>query len=373
MVKFKTRKKDCKIFVKVKISSDEKICERELNVFSQKQMRGFLKPTLIKKQTLEYTGPIGISIAERLKRPFSKYEFFFVMEQIVDTTSKLKRNGLFINKLILDKRYVFINEITKEVQFVYLPIEKNHICVDIIEFMESIIYSIVPEPNQNSDYISQFIYFIKGLPSYDEDAIEKYIIKADRSVVNSIKKHTGSGFITDKPKDYYDHYETKKDKIEPSGLMAEDDLPTGRLDEEEATGLLTDENEATGLLVDDDLTTDILDDEGTALLDENEGNMEEANWPKIERVQSDEIISINKSVFRIGKERSCVDFFVSNNNAISRSHADIITREQRYYVTDLNSKNHTYINGKIVPINCEIEIFNGDKLKFANEEFIFWT
>ena len=86
---------------------------------------------------------------------------------------------------------------------------------------------------------------------------------------------------------------------------------------------------------------------------------------------TDEVISINKPVFRIGKENSYVDYFVMNNNAVSRSHADIITRGRNYFVVDLNSKNHTYINNQMLLVKCETQIFDGDILKLANEEFIF--
>ncbi|MEE0929374.1 MAG: FHA domain-containing protein, partial [Acutalibacteraceae bacterium] len=80
--------------------------------------------------------------------------------------------------------------------------------------------------------------------------------------------------------------------------------------------------------------------------------------------------SINKPVFRIGKERSFVDYFV-NNVAVSRSHADIVTRGNSCFVVDLNSKNRTFINNRVIPSNFETEIFDGDTLKLGNEEFIF--
>ena len=41
------------------------------------------------------------------------------------------------------------------------------------------------------------------------------------------------------------------------------------------------------------------------------------------------------------------------------------------FVKDLNSKNHTYINGQELPIQMEVEINDGDSLKLGNEEFIF--
>ena len=64
-------------------------------------------------------------------------------------------------------------------------------------------------------------------------------------------------------------------------------------------------------------------------------------------------------------------YFVTNNIAVSRSHADIITRGTLYFVMDLNSKNHTYINNQEIPIHCEVEIHDGDRLKLGNEEFVF--
>ena len=64
---------------------------------------------------------------------------------------------------------------------------------------------------------------------------------------------------------------------------------------------------------------------------------------------------------------------MTNNGAGSRNHADIITRGNRHFVMDLNSKNRTFINGKVIPVREETEIFNGDSLKLANEEFVFYA
>ena len=93
--------------------------------------------------------------------------------------------------------------------------------------------------------------------------------------------------------------------------------------------------------------------------------------PFLVRKSTKEKILINRDVFKIGKERSYVDYFVTNNNAVSRSHADIITRGNKYFVIDLNSKNHTYINDQMLPVQVEMEICDGDRLKLGNEEFIF--
>ncbi len=93
--------------------------------------------------------------------------------------------------------------------------------------------------------------------------------------------------------------------------------------------------------------------------------------PYLIRSKNNEKILLNKSVFKIGKERSYVDYFIGDNTAISRSHANIITREGKYYIVDTNSTNHTYLNGQMLKSNAEVEIEQGSKIRLANEDFEF--
>ena len=89
------------------------------------------------------------------------------------------------------------------------------------------------------------------------------------------------------------------------------------------------------------------------------------------RQKNGERILIDKEEFRIGKENSYVDYFIGDNTAISRSHAHIINREEHFYIMDTNSKNHTYIDGHMIPPNIEVEIFSGATIRLADEEFKF--
>lgn len=93
--------------------------------------------------------------------------------------------------------------------------------------------------------------------------------------------------------------------------------------------------------------------------------------PCLARIKTGERISINKPVFRIGKEKSYVDYFIADNTAISRSHANIHTENGEYFIEDTNSTNHTYINGKLINSNIKTKLTNGDKVRLANEDFIF--
>lgn len=105
----------------------------------------------------------------------------------------------------------------------------------------------------------------------------------------------------------------------------------------------------------------------------NEAMTMEPSEPKpyLIRTKYNERILIDKPVFKIGKEKSYVDYFISDNTAISRSHANIIENGSNYFIIDTNSTNHTFVNGSMIQSNMETPIKPGDKIKLANEEFEF--
>ena len=89
----------------------------------------------------------------------------------------------------------------------------------------------------------------------------------------------------------------------------------------------------------------------------------------IKRVLTGERVRITGSLFRIGRKDEGVDYVVSHNPFISSRHAEILERNGRYFIRDIGSKNGTFVNGRKLSPNKEIQISNGDLLKFANEDF----
>lgn len=365
-MKLRAKCKNDQLNVKVKLSGRDVVDSKEADFIFRVYIRGFLKPMFFKRNTIEYTGPVGITLSERLKKPVSKYDFFFIMEQIIVATQRLSGSNLHTNRIALSNKSIFINEVTKELQFVYLPIEVVPDNPDVLSFMESIIYLMKLVEGQDNDYISRFMYFITSLNSYDPNKIERYIDREDNRIVRTIKQHGLS-------RDNAGVAKPTKEDDEPTDLFPDektdliDDL-TDLLDDAESTGIPQDD--PTLLLTGDETCLLDLDEESTALLSED-SDTELIHYPYLERTSTGETVMIDKAVFRLGKESSCVDYVVINNNTVSGSHADIITRKQKYFVIDLNSKNRTYINNRVLPTQYEVEIFDGDRLKLSNEEFVF--
>lgn len=93
--------------------------------------------------------------------------------------------------------------------------------------------------------------------------------------------------------------------------------------------------------------------------------------PYLIRKSNNEEIKLNKPVFKIGKEKSYVDYFIGDNSAVSRSHAEFLNRDGNCFVMDTNSTNHTYVNGVMIQSNVEIMLKHGDTVRLADEDFEF--
>ena len=87
------------------------------------------------------------------------------------------------------------------------------------------------------------------------------------------------------------------------------------------------------------------------------------------RVKDNAVIMIDRPQFRIGRDPGVADYIVMDNTAVGRQHADIVQHGGEYYVVDLNSTNHTYVNGCQVCPGSEYPLQNGDQLMLGDECF----
>ena len=91
------------------------------------------------------------------------------------------------------------------------------------------------------------------------------------------------------------------------------------------------------------------------------------------RRKKDEIISLSKDVFIIGKIPEFCDYVIADNPAISRLHSIIRYNEaaDEYSIIDCDTTNHTYLNGRrIEPEHAEI-LKDQMIIHMASEEFHF--
>lgn len=113
----------------------------------------------------------------------------------------------------------------------------------------------------------------------------------------------------------------------------------------------------------------------TVLLNEGSGEttlLSETNQVMaiLVKTKTGEKVTIGKREFKIGKERSKVDYCITNNS-VSRIHAIITFENGDYYIKDNNSTNYTYVNGEAIAASQKVKLNNNDRIKFSDEEFQF--
>lgn len=331
MSKLKVSIKKSTVTAMMKAGRKERINETELSQLARIKPCGIMHVTKTKKDSVIYTCPANINLTDRLKKAISKYDFFFMIEQIVIMVEDVYNNGLNVNSVRFNMDDVYINEMTKEMYFIYFPIVGGQESADIVGFIENIIYTMTPVINEDTNYISRFMYYVRSFHGFNGNAIEKYISREERAVVNVLKNKAV----------------TMQQQIMQQQTMQQQ-VMQGSMD-----------------------GTTVLSDDGISVQQIQQMQPVNYHFASLTRQVTGEKIELGKPSFVLGKNPEKSDYAVADNTNISRVHAVITMRNGRYYVMDQNSTNGTFINGRIIKAGQETEILPGDCLMLANEEFIF--
>lgn len=106
------------------------------------------------------------------------------------------------------------------------------------------------------------------------------------------------------------------------------------------------------------------DNERTVLL----SVLQKSAGPELVCKQTGEAISLCKFPFYIGSTKEFADF-IPAAEGVSRIHCCINKRENEYYLSDLNSTNGTYLNGKEVVPGKEALLSANDEIKICSQDF----
>lgn len=114
----------------------------------------------------------------------------------------------------------------------------------------------------------------------------------------------------------------------------------------------------------------------TGVLDQGAGEttlLSSTSSAHLIRKKTGEKVSIQGTSFLIGKERSKVNYCISDNSSVSRVHARLIRKAGETYIVDQGSTNFTYVNGSKLMPGKEVKLQDGDSVKLADETFEFRT
>lgn len=311
MAKIKIKTSKDTITVKCKLEKYEGIDARDIKIFEKSLLRGLVRPCIEEDTKISYTIGAGYSLEEFLSAGITKNDFFLILVQALEMIKKVEQNSFNVHNLMLNLKDVYINTVTKEVNFVYLPIVNCGKTVNLFSFVYDLLYTSVFEWQENIAEVNELALFIHGMSYFSAEDIEEYILQIYPEVYKQVKR----------------------------GKPGQSRVLNSKQWETESN---------------------------TAVLQPSE-------MPKsyLIRMNTQERAEISKDVFKIGKDYRYVDFPVAGNSAVSRIHANILKRDEKYYIQDNHSTNKTYVNGIAVQSEQEVGITDGDKIILADEPFEF--
>ena len=86
---------------------------------------------------------------------------------------------------------------------------------------------------------------------------------------------------------------------------------------------------------------------------------------------SGERVLVAKSYFVLGSKADGSDYQIIGNPAVSRKHAAIVNENGIFFLQDLESMNHSYVNDNQLPSGEKSVLRDRDVIRLANEEFVF--
>ncbi|WNF22766.1 FHA domain-containing protein [Mesobacillus jeotgali] len=380
----------------------------------------FLRYDMISDNTLEMLN----------STPATKERLFNCFLNIAETLVDAQASGLDIENFVFSQREIFIDNFSNRLVFIYLPV-KNNIFekVSLKDFLRELLLSAPYEENDDAAFfIKLHNYLVQTedvtpehlLEKMNELAGEETLIrqpykmpeKPKQEAVPSAPVQTDEESPTEEPEletplinpNFYSpgsEVHTMKTSVDNGVLTSEytsqkKDVKTGRkLEIEEEVNYkritraeLGDNNallkeasalgSGTSINIQPAIASSIeQEDGGTTVLgvmaDEDEGTTtlgHSIRRPFLLAVSKNEKITIAKDFFKIGRDPMRADF-ASENKVIGRVHAHVIVSNGEYFLEDNHSTNGSFVNGVKVSPKEKVKIKHEDKIKLANEEFIF--
>lgn len=266
------------------------------------------------------------------KQPVEKNLFFKIVLNIISDIRKCQDIKLNIDNLELDIKYILYNKQLNIVKLIYWPIVNNVDYVTPYLFFKNLITD-VHFTNQDLQFLYDYNDYMSSLKPFSLVDFENFImgLQGKKKATSDIAPAQNLSMLSSNHRDHV---------IGSQGVASNVSYDPLQI----SSSVNKSSNKLSGKV------------RSRAVLIRNINNTQ---------------IPINSPVFKMGKSPDANNYCLSDNPAISRCHACILHKNNRYYIIDNNSTNHTYVNGIKLQPHKEYAISSNDKIKMANESFCF--
>ena len=344
--------------LQVKSRKEQHLNEREAAMINNGQLPGILPFSVLPGQgtfTLCYDLQ-GLMTLKNflLGQCLSREAFMKILRDILERTEQIKTAHFSQQLLEFSADHVMIFPAQQRIFMIYVPIQPHRAMGSLQELLTELIRFGSFDPREDTQYVQEFIQIMNGGVVFSAFALQEYLRKWQDGGVREEAPGLCPGCgapigkedifccacgkrLTQEPK------KEKLDPAPPKPVASSRQFSVG----EDAQGNVT-----------------VFRPAGNA----GSGRTKKAF---LRCSRTGEKIEITGDRFRLGKMAGATDYRIRDNNAVSRTHADILHRFGRYYILDLQSTNKTYVNGRAIPSGRETELASGTEIQLANEKFTF--
>ncbi len=355
----KHQKKDVD-FIVYTLSNDENMNQREYEFVARGSLKQHLPIQSIqrkKQKILQYSVQGKVSLHTYLQGVMTKKAFLHMIHQLLEILKIGDIHKLNIKNYMLANDYIYIDLRTKELFLLYVPVINATTGLTLAEFFKSLPFCTIFHKYEDCSYVKEYLAYFQSEHLFSLQHFEQYILRLMGKEEAGGNDFTPSHELSKKLTNQAIHHDHSK-AISYIPPVSEKLVPHNRQEKDIVSAPMMSETTVLGY------DTEV---QGTMVL-----NVDTTIMPYLVREVTQEKIFVDKDVFRLGKEKRECDYAIVDNQAVSRRHADIITRNHRYFIYDHCATNKTYVDGKEIDVQVEIEIYAGTKVRLANEEFTFY-
>lgn len=360
-----------------KSQDDTPVVDYQVEMIAHNELPGILKFHVIQKDKelqFQYDTDGMVSLANFLKRQvLSKGQFLSVLDKIISVIQAGKNYFLDNRNFILDERFIYINPRLLQVSLVYLPVNTTQ---EVMQNLRSLVVNLVINTagiESHDNIIRQLLAGLKNDEFNLTDFSRKVKDLKSESVPEPDSRNslttTGTGEFSGKsrkncllpnlPK--WGGYLLARGAAVFGLLFLPGARPLIKGNSSSCTEVKASQPSQLNKYKVEIESKPVSDD--TVLLDKQV-------FPLLKAINGEEEIVINKNEFSLGRNTDTCDYSISSMN-IGRAHAVIKKVNGNYFISDLDSKNGTFLNGSRLISNKEYELKHNDKVTLADIEYCY--
>lgn len=327
------------------------------------------------KLGFQYNIAYKATLKKFLMQQMGKAQILKVFRAFLNAIKFARENEISENYLFLDLNYIFVDFMTHELSFVYIPVNDQKIeSKQITNFLREVLLNITYKAEENILYIAELTLFLSQRKKIDIGEFEALIERLEYEENSNLNKAVLIPQQTAVPSFRSIPNQEVHSFTKPISNQSTT-VPETRIKNQEKNVYIPKQinidlaKPISGSLISDSSATKDSTSATTVLTAESD--MIQPPKPCLVRSRNKEKIFIDKDIFKIGKSSTDVDYQIKDNQAISRIHAIIQKKNGVCYLRDNDSTNNTFVNSVILKGEKEQMLLKGMKIAFADEEFIY--